>query len=130
MSKNKEQEQVNKYMLKGTLIGLAIAIIYDICMGCLFEHTIVGILLGNFAGCLVAYKKDGNSIKGGWFLWIYFAFVLFVMINEFGFIRNEQLSANIMLIFAVIAGVITIVICVRMLLSERKRKEFKQDGQE
>lgn len=125
MAKNKEQEQVNKYILKGTLIGLAIAIIYDICMGCLFEHTILGMILGSFVGCLVAYKKDGNSIKVGWLLWIYFAFVLFVLANEFEFIRNEQLSANIMLIFAVIAGVITIVLCVRLLLSERKSKKCK-----
>lgn len=125
MSEKKNQEQVNKYMLKGTLVGLVIAIIYDICMGCLFEHTILGMILGNFIGCLIAYKKDGNSIKVGWLLWIYFAFVLFVLINEFEFIRDEQLVANIMLVFAVIAGVITIVVCVRLLLSERKNKKYK-----
>lgn len=125
ISKKKEQEQVNKYMLKGTVIGLALAMIYDISRGCLFEHTMLGVILGNFVGCLIAYKKDGNSIKGGWFLWIYFAFVLFVLINECNFIRNEQLSANIMLAFAVIVGVIAIVICVRFLLSDRKNKENK-----
>ena len=125
MSEKKNQEQVNKYMLKGTLVGLVIAIIYDICMGCFFEHTILGMILGNFIGCLITYKKDGNSIKVGWLLWIYFAFVLFVLINEFEFIRDEQLVANIMLVFAVIAGVITIVVCVRLLLSERKNKKYK-----
>lgn len=123
IAKKKEQEEVNKYVLKGTVIGLVLAMIYDICRGCLFEHTMLGVILGNFVGCLIAYKKDGNSIKGGWFLWIYFAFVLFVLINEFNFIRNEQLSANIMLAFAVIVGVIAIVICVRLLLSERKHKK-------
>jgi len=123
MSQKKEQEQFNKYMLKGTFVGLFIAIIYDVCRGCLFEHTIAGMILGNFVGCLVAYKKAGNLIKGGGLLLVYFTFVLFVLVNEFGFIRNEQLSANIMLIFAVIVGVITIVICVRLLLSERKKKK-------
>ena len=40
MSEKKNQEQVNKYMLKGTLVGLVIAIIYDICMGCLLWYFV------------------------------------------------------------------------------------------